>query len=62
LKKKIGNGGLTRSEEQTKAPTPDKFDRSTRENHVNPFAGKRQNPYPLTEEEATPTTPKSSQQ
>ena len=60
--KKIDNAGLTRKEEQTKAPTPDKFDRSTRKNHANPLVGKKRNPYPLTEEEATPSTPKSSQQ
>jgi hypothetical protein len=50
--KKTENKDLTRKEEQTKAPTPDKLDRSLKEK-------KDTEPYPLTEEEATPNIPKS---
>jgi hypothetical protein len=44
------NKDMARREEPTKAPTPDKLDRSLREKW-------RAKPYPLTEEEATPNTP-----
>ncbi len=47
------NKDLTRKEEPTTAPTPDKLDRAAR----TPDKG----PYPLTEEEATPSTPRSEQ-
>ncbi len=42
-------------EERTHAITPDKFDLSTRGRKV----GNDQMPYPLIEEEATPTVPES---
>ena len=42
------NKDLTRKEEPTKAPTPDKLDRSAR------TSAEEVKPYPLTEEEATP--------
>jgi len=48
------NKDLTRKEEPIVAPTPDKLDRATR----TPDKG----PYPLTEEEATPSTPRSEQE
>jgi hypothetical protein len=51
--KKPENKDLTRKEEPTIAPTPDKLDRAAR----TPDKG----PYPLTEEEATPSTPRSEQ-
>lgn len=41
------NKDLIRKEEPTKAPTPDKLDRSAR-------TPEEHKPYPLTEEEATP--------
>ena len=52
------NSKMTRKEEPTLAPTPDKLDRSQRA----PGRGERESnkenaskkPYPLTEEEATP--------
>jgi hypothetical protein len=46
---------ILKVEERTYAITPDKFDRSTRDRKV----GNDQMPYPLTEEEATPTVPES---
>jgi len=49
---KPGNEHMNRKEEPTKAPTPDKLDRSMKDH-------KDRKPYPLTEEEATPNTPKS---
>jgi hypothetical protein len=48
------NHQMNRREEPTKAPTPDKMDRSMK-------ARKDGKPYPLTEEEATPNTPMSQQ-
>jgi hypothetical protein len=51
--KKPENKDLTRKEEPTAAPTPDKLDRAAR--------GPEKGPYPLTEEEATPNTPRSEQ-
>jgi hypothetical protein len=59
---KKSNEDLTRKEENTKAPTPDKMDRSSRGKNQNPLSGKKKNPYPLTEEEATPNIPKSQQE
>ncbi|HZW55316.1 MAG TPA: hypothetical protein VFF30_03425 [Nitrososphaerales archaeon] len=66
------NAEMTRREEPTRAPTPDKFDRSTRarpssahsrEIGVAKWKGNAsENPYPFTEEEATPITPRSEQQ
>jgi hypothetical protein len=61
----LNNGGkpenkdMTRKEEPTGAPTPDKLDRSLREDG-NKTDGEVK-PYPLTEEEATPNTPKSEE-
>ena len=49
---------MTRKEEPTVAPTPDKLDRSLR-SPKNETTGNDVNPYPLTEEEATPNTPMS---
>lgn len=46
------NEHMNRKEEPTKALTPDKLDRSMKENS-------NSKPYPLTEEEDTPNTPKS---
>jgi hypothetical protein len=57
--KKYANDEMTRKEEHTKAPTPDKLDRSSVEREANANTDKKKSPYPLTEEEATPTTPKS---
>ena len=51
-KKKPENEHMNRREEPTKAPTPDKLDRSMKVDGDS-------KPYPLTEEEATPNTPKS---
>jgi hypothetical protein len=51
------NKDMARKEEPTKAPTPDKLDRAMRENTKK--ISKDPKPYPLTEEEATPSTPKS---
>jgi hypothetical protein len=51
------NEEMARKEEPTRAPTPDKLDRSARS--VKTSVGKRPKPYPLTEEEATPNTPDS---
>jgi hypothetical protein len=48
------NHQMNRREEPTKAPTPDKMDRSTK-------GREERKPYPLTEEEATPNTPMSQQ-
>ena len=57
------NKDQTRKEEPTKAPTPDKLDRAGKEeSSTNPDREKDKKPYPLTEEEATPNTPKSQQQ
>jgi len=50
--KKPENKDMIRMEETTKAPTPDKLDRSLKDKND----GK---PYPLTEEEATPNSPQS---
>ncbi len=50
--KKPENKHMNRKEEPTKAPTPDKLDRSMKEKGD-------PKPYPLTEEEATPNTPES---
>ncbi len=44
-------------EEKTNAITPDKMDRSMRGEE----AGKKEMPYPLTEEEATPSVPESEE-
>ena len=52
------NRDMTRKEEPTVAPTPDKLDRSLR-GPKNKTADNDTNPYPLTEEEATPNTPRS---
>jgi hypothetical protein len=49
-----GNPPKIKPEEKTDALTPDKMDRTQREKD-----GKKKRPYPLTEEEATPTSPKS---
>ncbi|MFI5420866.1 MAG: hypothetical protein ACHQ1H_07850 [Nitrososphaerales archaeon] len=57
--KKYANDEMTRKEESTKAPTPDKLDRSSVEREADANTGKKKSQYPLTEEEATPTTPKS---
>ncbi len=46
------NEHMNRKEEPTKAPTPDKLDRSMK-------GAKDRKPYPLTEEEATPNIPGS---
>jgi hypothetical protein len=46
------NKDLARKEEPTNAPTPDKLDRSARDPASSPDNVK---PYPLTEEEATPS-------
>jgi hypothetical protein len=51
-KAKPENEHMNRQEESTKAPTPDKLDRTMKEKNDS-------KPYPLTEEEATPNTPKS---
>lgn len=48
-KREKENKDLTRKEEPTKAPTPDKLDRSARLSEKDEVK-----PYPLTEEEATP--------
>ena len=46
--------------ERTNAMTPDKMDRSTRVNtDVSGYLDMNQMPYPLTEEEATPSVPES---
>jgi hypothetical protein len=57
------NEDMVRKEEKTKAPTPDKLDRSPRErpNKIMDRLGKKAKPYPLTEEEATPNAPLSEQ-
>jgi hypothetical protein len=44
-----------KAEEKTDAVTPDKMDRTARGKN----GGNDEKPYPLTEEEATPTTPES---
>jgi hypothetical protein len=54
------NRNMTRKEEPTKATTPDKIDRSLHDDEVRTGDGDM-NPYPLTEEEPTPNTPKSEQ-
>jgi hypothetical protein len=54
------NKDMTRKEELTKAPTPDKLDRSMRD-QSNKTGDGDMKPYPLTEEEATPNTPKSDE-
>ncbi len=51
------NKDFVRSEEPTKAVTPDKLDRSLREP-----AKKSSKPCPLTEEKATPNTPRSEKE
>jgi hypothetical protein len=57
------NADMVRGEEKTKAPTPDKLDRSPREkpDKLSDRLGRKQKPYPLTEEEATPNSPSSEQ-
>jgi hypothetical protein len=54
------NKHMARKEEPTKAPTPDKLDRSPRDKKNKTPEGEIK-PYPLTEEEATPNTPRSEQ-
>lgn len=49
------NEDMARREEPTKALTPDKLDRSVRPRDQK----SSKKPYPLTEEEATPSTPSS---
>jgi hypothetical protein len=51
---------MTRNEEPTRAPTPDKLDRSSRDK-ANKTGDGEVKPYPLTEEEATPNTPHSEE-
>lgn len=53
------NKGLTRKEEPTRAPTPDKLDRALRDEANKSREDGHVKPYPLTEEEATPNTPQS---
>ncbi|MGH2637739.1 MAG: hypothetical protein ACRDF4_00390 [Rhabdochlamydiaceae bacterium] len=60
-KTKRDNKKMTRKEEPTLAPTPDKLDRAAKE-PASIFRKQREKPYPLTEEEATPSTPKSEEQ
>jgi hypothetical protein len=54
------NKDMTRKEEPTKAVTPDKLDRSLRDEEMKTGDGHLK-PYPLTEEEATPNIPRSEE-
>jgi hypothetical protein len=53
--RKPGARHKIKAEEKIDSPTPDKMDRTTRGKDP----GTDGKPYPLTEEEAAPTTPKS---
>jgi len=57
---KFENKDMRRKEEPTKAVTPDKLDRSLRDEEIRTGDG-HVKPYPLTEEEATPNTPRSEE-